>query len=119
MIIALLINLKYDAQGYKIGYFWIKDFKNQMMVSLNYKFYVCKVIKNIKKNFSKLNKINFKVIKLRDISSKNLLKNLRRDVQWYKYLNSSTFPNIYFYGKIMENSKNNGDNYKFYINQSD
>ena len=33
----LLINLKYDAQGYKIGYFWIKDFKNQMMVSLNYK----------------------------------------------------------------------------------
>ena len=33
----LLINLKYDAQGYKIGYFWIKDFKKQMMVSLNYK----------------------------------------------------------------------------------
>ena len=33
----LLINLKYDEQGHKIGYFWIKDFKNQMMVSLNYK----------------------------------------------------------------------------------
>ena len=36
------------------------------------------------------------------------------DTQQYKYLNSSTFPNIHLYGKIMENSKNNSDNYKFY-----